>query len=101
VSKPVPKEFESKGIVHSGLLVLPPQVALEFVRYCRKENLELVSVDGFRLLPQNVIQPDLENSLSLFRRVYDSWTLKQQFDAAEKFLEERLGTDLFFDVTTV
>lgn len=97
----LPKEFESRAVVHGGVAVLPPGVALEFVRDCRKRRLELVAVEGFRLLPNEGIQPDMANSLMLFREMYEPWTLDQQFDAVEQFLEARLGADLFFDVITL
>ena len=76
--------------------MLRPADAIRLVQRCRDSGIEILGIDGFILTPTTT-QPTMEHSIDLSgsRRTATSaenWTM------AERFLSERLATDLFFEV---
>jgi hypothetical protein len=91
-------EFLSRGIIHHRALLLPPDAALEFVRECSKRGIALLGYDAFRLLPNNVIQPIMDDSLNLTAEPYFHLTQGEGWALAEHLIEERLGRDIVFEM---
>ena len=92
-------EFRDKGIVRGGLLLLPTKAAIELVHRCRKENLNILGIEGF-IIEENVTQPliehsiDFTNELNLKRQL----TSGDSYKIAEDFLKIRIDNDLFFEI---
>jgi hypothetical protein len=87
-------EFRERSMVPGRTLIFRPADAIEFVRRCREEQVNVLGVDGFHLA-ENTIQPDMGESIDLSQPPYrgeDCWRL------AEKFLAERLKSGLYFEV---
>jgi hypothetical protein len=83
-----------------GVLLLPPLVALEFVRECSKRNIELLGFDGFQLLPEGQRQPIMEDCLNLTAEPFLHCDRSEGVVIAERFIEERLGKSIFFEMVT-
>ncbi len=89
-------EFAGKGVLRGGELMLRPKDAIAFVSRCRESGATVLGVDGFRLSKQT-IQPVIEQSVDL-SRLEDMNDRDRCWDRAERFLSERLTSDLFFKV---
>jgi hypothetical protein len=90
--EPIEQEFAAKGVIRGGELLLKPKDALDMVRRCHEEDIEVLGLDGFKVTEQT-IQPVMEQSIDLsFPRSSDSWR------RAESFLATRLDSDLYFEV---
>lgn len=91
-------EFEQRGVVHGGNILLPPNVALEFVRQCWARGVELLGFDAFRLLPGEQIQPIIEDSMDLSSSRFAASTTGERMKMAETFIDERLGKEIVFEM---
>jgi len=91
-------DFESRGVNRHSMPLLPPFAALDFVRECRVRGLELLGFDGFKLLPNDRIQPYMEHSLDLSDSHHSDLSSVEKASFAENFLEERLQTDFLFEM---
>jgi hypothetical protein len=90
--EPIEQEFAAKGVIRGGELLLKPRDALDMVRRCHEEGIEVLGLDGFKLTEQT-IRPVMEASIDLsFPRNGDTWR------RAESFLATRLDSDLYFEV---
>jgi hypothetical protein len=91
--EPVEQEFAAKGIRRGSILLFKPQDALDMVRRCQEEGIEVLGLDGFKLTEQT-IQPVMEQSIDLSfpRDPGAGWR------RAESFLATRLDSDLYFEV---
>jgi hypothetical protein len=94
------KEVLPRGLVRKGLLLLPPPVALEFVRECSRRGIELIGYDAFRLLPGERIQPIMDDSLDLTIEPYADCGQVRGIALAEYLISERLTKDIFFEMFT-
>ena len=92
----IEKEFEDRGVVRGGELMLRPCDAMVFVAKCRERGVEVLGVDGFRLT-EHTIQPVMEQSVDL-SQPQKAENLKNCWDRAEDFLRPRASSDLFFKV---
>lgn len=90
--EPIEQEFAAKGVRRGALLLLRPKDALDMVRRCGEEGIEVLGIDGFKLTEQ-ATQPVMEQSIDVsFPRSSDSWR------KSESFLAARLDCDLYFEV---
>ncbi len=90
--EPIEQEFAAQGVIRGGELLLKPKDALDMVRRCGEEGIEVLGLDGFKLTEQT-IQTVMEQSIDVsFPRSSDSWR------KVESFLAARLDSDLYFEV---
>jgi hypothetical protein len=92
------KHYEARGTVRGDMLLLPPNVALEFLKDSQDRQIEVFGFDGFRLQPGNKIQPLLEHSLDLSSSQYRGLTRDEKFRVARLFIQKREGTDILFEM---
>lgn len=90
--------FRSRGVVYRDTLLLPPSTALEFVSMCREKGVELLGFDAFRLLPGDRIQPIMDDSLDLSAEPFSSCSSSEGLAIAERFISDRLGSDILFEM---
>jgi hypothetical protein len=89
----IEQEFAAKGVRRGSILLFKPKDALDMVRRCQEEGIEVLGLDGFKLTEQT-IQPVMEQSIDLsFPRDPDTGWRR-----AESFLATRLDSDLYFEV---
>ena len=90
--EPIEQEFADKGVLRGAVFMLRAQSALEMVRRCREEGIEVLGLDAFRLTEQTT-QPLMEQSIDLTKPGEgDCWI------RAETFLAARTDSDLYFEV---
>lgn|SRR5690554_5308178 len=70
--------------------------AIDFIKECREENIEILGIDGFYKIDKETIQSSIENSIDFSS---PSYTLKTDsiYNDAIKFLKEREEI-LFFEI---
>ncbi len=67
-------------------------------RESRKRNVEIFGVDAFRLISELELQPDMEHSLDVSLEHFANFTREEKLAVAERFVEARLSTDLYFEM---
>lgn len=92
------KEYEPKGIVRNGMLLLSAPIALDFLNDCRERRVLVLGFDGFRLGPGTKIQPFLEHSIDLSLKQFRHLSYEEKMNTATRFIRERIGTDLVFEM---
>ena len=95
--KDINMRFHDRGLVRGGMLLLPPEIAMEFIRDCEAEGIQLLGFDAFRL-KGNSIQPLMEHSIDLSTEPFKAMGKNKQLDAAKDFLSKRLQDDLMFEM---
>ena len=77
-----------------GILMLPPDAALEFIGRAQAAGLPVLGVDGFLLDGERTMSPleHLANYSDAAKRADGSW------DAARSFIGSRRGSGLVFEV---
>ena len=90
--------FQSRGVLYRDTLLLPPPMALEFLRVCREKGVEFLGFDAFRLLPGDRIQPIMDDSLDLSAEPFSSCGEIEGLEIAEKFIKDRLDKDILFEM---
>ena len=86
--------------MHRNTLLLPPPAALDFIRACRERGVQLLGFDAFRLLPGDRIQPIMDDSIDLSREPLLALSQSEGLQMAERFIEERIGKDILFEMVT-
>ncbi len=76
-----------------SVFVLPPQDAVEMIRYCQSKGIDVFGVEGFRIIGDR-IQPQQEHSCDFGEEV------SGRHERTAEFVAQRLGTDLWFEVIT-
>ena len=90
--KSIERRFAARGVLRGGLLLLRARDALDMVRRCREEGIEVLALDSFKLTEQTT-QPLMEQSVDLSTPdTRDAWA------KAEAFLDARADADLHFEV---
>ena len=94
----IEEEFRNKGILRGRTLHFRPEDAIAVVRRCRERGIAIHGIDGF-IITEHVTQPVMEQSMDLsdiasLRNPIDCW------DRAERFLEDRRASDLYFEIVT-
>lgn len=90
----IESEFRDRGILRGGILFVRQPIALEMIRVSRSRNVKVLGIEGF-CLTDATTQPIPEHSIDLSKdlsREAECW------DRAEKFLNDRSGLDLYFEV---
>jgi hypothetical protein len=95
VTMRIQEEFRARAIIRCGTLLLKPADAIEMVRRCRERGIEVSGIDGFRLT-ETTTQPLLDEILDL--QTEDDKYRHRCWEEAERFLRERMQTDLYFEV---
>jgi len=85
--------FADRGITRGGVLILPPVVAIDYIKAARGIGLKILGIDAFKLTEVNT-QPILEHSADFSTDLgfSDTWSV------AEGFIRERLTLGLHFEV---
>jgi hypothetical protein len=96
----ISSKFVPRGVIFHGVLLLPPVAALEFVRECSERNVRLLGFDGFQLLPEGQRQPIMDDCLDLSAEPFLHCTRSEGVSVAERFITERLGKDIYFEMVT-
>jgi len=90
--EPIEQEFASKGVLRGAALKLLARDAMDMVRRCREEGIEVLGLDAFRLT-EKTTQPLMEQSIDLTAPGEgDCWV------RAETFLAARTDSELYFEV---
>lgn len=93
----VEQSFRRRGITRGGTLFLEAEDALELVRLCRERGVPVLGVDGVRITEQST-QPDLRHSVDFSEEDDSGEPCRGSWAEAERFLRERIGSGLFFEV---
>ena len=88
----IESEFQSKGTMRGGVLLLPPSVAMEFVSKCREAGIKILGLDGF-YISRGITQPLMEQSIDFSGEQNDDCWGK-----AEAFISKRASSNVFFEV---
>ena len=100
MTKDIDALFRSRAIVHENTLLLAPSVALEYLKSCRENGVQVLGFDAFRLLPGRRIQPIMDDSLDLSAQPLSGYSPADGLVIAERFIEERIGKDILFEMVT-
>lgn len=84
--------FIEKVLERGGLFLYSRETALEFVKACRKENIDLLGIDGFSLI-DNSIQPSMADSIDFSSLFLEGNVYRKAID----FLEIR-PSDMVFEI---
>lgn len=87
----VAEEFEPRGTMRGGTLILSPADAVAMVEVARDRGVCVLGVDGF-WITATTTQPDLEHTLFSGRTGEDRWS------EAVRFIREREKLGLMFEV---
>ena len=88
--------FAERRLQRFGLQLYRAIDAIDFVRRCRHLRLRILGIDAFLVFP-NGVQPVMEHSID-FSSEGNIDLLNDSWSAAERFLSERDGTSLFFEI---
>ncbi len=92
--------LKAQALRHAGMILFPPNAALEFIQLCDERDIKLLGFDGFRMLPNDKVQPCLEHSLDLSDRWHTHLSSEERISAAKEFVQQRTGTDIVFEMVT-
>ena len=95
----IEKAFLPKGRIPGSLLMLRAPDAIDLVRECRRQRVDVVHVEGFELHEGGGTQPHMEHSLALFDASGDITDERNCWDLAEEFLANYIDSGLWFNVT--
>jgi hypothetical protein len=98
MTKDIDALFRSRATVHGNTLLLAPSVALEYLKACHENGVQVLGFDAFRLLPGGRIQPIMDDSLDLSAQPFSEYSLSEGHAIAEGFIRERLKKDLLFEM---
>ena len=85
-------KFINKAIYRSGITLYSKIDTLEFIKECKRLNIVLLGIDGFKLT-ESTTQPSLDDSID-FSSIFNS---KNVYERALNFIESR-NNDLYFEV---
>nr|WP_295876244.1 hypothetical protein [uncultured Chitinophaga sp.] len=85
--------FIEKAVERGGIFLYSRGIALEFVKTCRSENIQLLGIDGF-LLDGNRIQPSMADSIDFSSLFFEG----DIYQKAISFLVVRPDS-MFFEIT--
>jgi hypothetical protein len=100
MTKDIDALFRSQATVHGNMLLLAPSVALEYLKSCRENGVQLLGFDAFRLLPGSRVQPIMDDSLDLSAQPLSGYSPADAFAIGERFIEDRIGKDILFEMVT-
>lgn len=90
----IEREFQQRGVVRGGVLLLTPPDALDLVARAKNEGIRILGIDGFFLRDEET-EPSIASSIDLTAGSFaqgDSW------HQAASFLHERLGSKMHFEI---
>jgi hypothetical protein len=85
------RRFAAQGLRRAGILLFPPDIALELISEARTFKVPVLGIDGFWLSDQ-ATQPSMEDSVDFSNQSVDSW------DAAERFVRDRISSTIWLEV---
>jgi hypothetical protein len=88
----VEKLFLNKAIQRGGVLLFSKKDALEFVAECRRQNVQVLGIDGFYLTEKST-QPSMDNSID-----YSSNFLSKEWNVDPIQFLIQLGDDMYFEI---
>ncbi len=88
--------FQDKSISRGNDLVYPKSTAIEFIKECQKENIQILGVDAF-IIKENFHQPSLDNSIDFTLSPYKNASKMNTWEIAIGFLNER-NNEFFFEI---
>ena len=92
----VEEKFAHKGIEQpGGWFIYSKKDAIEFVKECEKEAIEIIGIDAFYIRGENSVQPSLENSIDFSSGKFKA--SKDLYSDARVFLSDK-DDGLFFEV---
>jgi hypothetical protein len=100
MTKDIDALFRSRATVHGNTLLLAPSVALEYLKACHENGVQVLGFDAFRLLPGGRIQPIMDDSLDLSAQPFSRCSLGEGLAIAERFIKERMERDILFEMVT-
>lgn len=59
------EKFSAKSVTAGPMVLLRPEDALDYVEQAQEASLEVIGLEGFRLLAEGGIQPDMTMEVSL------------------------------------
>lgn len=86
--------FKDLALVCGGVFLLRAADALRFVEAHRVAGIPILGIEGFRVLEKERIQPQQEHTADFETRRANT------HEQAERFLEERLNSGLWFEVVS-
>jgi hypothetical protein len=92
------RRYQPKGVLFREMVLFRPNDALSFVRDCQTSGTRLLGFDGFSWISEEAIQVRLEDSLDVSLDRYSQMSESEKCLLAERFLEERLGKNLLFEM---
>jgi len=66
----IEKEFWGKGVSQGLWVVFPKDVAIEFIKACKRESIRILGIDGILLQPDERLQPFQECSIDFTSKPY-------------------------------
>ncbi len=89
----IEREFESRGLVRGGLLLMSAEVAIELIARYRERLIPILGIDGFVVGPDST-QPDMADDIdfSTMDAHVDSWRF------SEMYLQSRIGNDRLYEI---
>jgi hypothetical protein len=94
VMRPIEQESHKRGLIRGGVSLFTPPDALELVARARNEGIRIRGIDGFFLRDKQT-EPSMADSVDLTAGgdvQGDCW------HRAERFLQERLGSGMHFEI---
>ncbi len=80
--------FQGKGLYINSIYVYPKNVAIDFVKECKNQNIGILGIDAF-LVKTNFHQPSMDNSIDLTRSTDKENSRNDVWDTAISFLRNR------------
>ena len=90
--------FKDKAIQRAGSYVYKKEVAIDFIKECKKLGIEIFGIDAF-IIGQNFTEPSMANSVDYTASPYLQSKPENSWDMAISFLEKR--DDIYcFEIVT-
>jgi hypothetical protein len=83
-------QFKEQSIQRGRTLYFSPLKAMEILRHLEREQIKVLGLDAVRI-SNNETQPFLEHSIDLSNR-------EDCHKTAIRFIEEKIGLELFFEI---
>ena len=94
----IEKEYQSKAARPGDPPLLNAATAIQFIDECLTRGIEVLGFDAFRMLPDERLQPLLEDTLDFEWQHLNGLTYSEKLQLAKSIVERRVGTDIVFEI---
>ncbi len=89
--------YKNQAVIQRGdYFLLDKNTAIQFLMDCKKENIQVLGIDGFYKVTENAVQPSMANSIDFSASSYKG-DRDSIYEYGIQFIHSR-ENDLYFEI---